>query len=283
MRGALSIGSVSVSGDEALCLSCLMGLDMEKIRAVPSSDRIKTFWSLIPKVSMGLIFSRVPNKLIHRVIRWAPSSFLELLPTNHWAGPQGLDDDSNAVVAESGLLADLPGYILDPTLIPPNEDMDNTFEHHLLRRDIYNTWYVLMLEGHWGQSSSSSRGPQRLGMIIAHSILSADSAARDAGSPSRPFSIRNTEPGIIVRIVESKCGMLYVKAKGLPVFQKLGEGYQRYLRVARKCARPILACKGATATASPIRARRNSGRLRKEPRQIPVARCLQKRSPASWG
>ena len=247
LRTALSIRSVSVSTDEALCLACLMGLDMKKITAVSLPDRMKVFWSLLSKAPVGLVFSRTSKKLNYHGFHWAPSTFLGLLPKGHWAGPQGLDDNrAEGIITGAGLLVKLPGYTLHPNLISPDKDMESTFKHDVLLQDPQNIWYALNVEEPWGESSSNLKGPQTLGLILAMSTTSPEAAARDAGSPLGIFNIRNSVIGVLARTVKREGTIIHTKVKRHVLFQKLGEGYQTYLNEAKSHARRILSDEKAT-------------------------------------
>lgn len=72
---ALQYRSTSVETDEPLCLSCLVGLDMDKILEVEPDERMVAFWSMFPNIPRVLIFWQ--NETLQQPgFRWAPKSFL---------------------------------------------------------------------------------------------------------------------------------------------------------------------------------------------------------------
>jgi hypothetical protein len=246
-RYALSMRSASVGTDEALCLSCLMGLDMENFTNIPPSDRMKVFWSLMLRAPVGLVFSKAPKKLAHPGFHWAPSTFLGLLPDGHWAGPERyIDDGSEAIITQSGLLLRLPGYTLHPNLIPPDQDIQGVCETGLLLQDSESISFILGLEKSWGASSSNLEGPQTLGLILTDPLTGDEATTYDVSTPRGEFNIWGAaDESILARSVESKDGILHVKGERHVNFQRLGEGNQTYLNEAKKCARYILADKDA--------------------------------------
>ncbi|MCJ1355049.1 MAG: hypothetical protein MMC33_005040 [Icmadophila ericetorum] len=248
LREALSVRSVSVSTDEALCLFCLMGLDMGKIVAVPAPDRMRMFWELMPKVPIGLVFSKAPQKLTQTGFHWAPSTFLGLLPKGHWATEQIPGHGNRAVPTESGLLVSLPGYTFHPRLSRPEQDLSETFKRDMLVQDATKKWYVLSLEESWGQSLQTSKGPQRIALILPKPMERQEGTGHEPGFPAGAFTVRYSENGVVVRINQTQAGTHHVSAWRHALFQELGEGYQRYLQTAKECAQQILADEAAART-----------------------------------
>ncbi|KAH5524331.1 hypothetical protein HBI24_056980 [Parastagonospora nodorum] len=72
---ALQYRSTSVRSDEPLCLSNLLGLDIEGILRADPPMRMVEFWRMQEKVPMGVVFYR-GEKLHFPGFRWAPKSFL---------------------------------------------------------------------------------------------------------------------------------------------------------------------------------------------------------------
>ncbi|KAL9119268.1 MAG: hypothetical protein Q9187_004179 [Circinaria calcarea] len=239
IRAALSVRSVSVSTDEALCLACLVGLDITKVTSVPISQRMQTFWSLMAKVPTGLVFSKAPGKLSQDGFRWAPSTFLGILPRDDWAGPIGLDHQMTGIPTNRGLLCSLPGYILHPNLIKHGENLDDSFVHDMVLRDTNKDWYALSLEEKWNEELHKLNGPLSLALILAQ-------AAHDNETSSLLglFNIRQTLTGIVALIAESKGSTYYVKAQRHAIFQKLAPGYQTHHNAAKNCAQQALTNEG---------------------------------------
>ena len=66
MRESLQGRSVSSNYDEALCLSCNMGFEMELITGV-EEEHMPTFWKYVEDIPVGLIFSTARKKQHKRV------------------------------------------------------------------------------------------------------------------------------------------------------------------------------------------------------------------------
>ena len=75
IQAALQYRSTSVATDEPLCLSCLMGLDTDKILEAEPSERMAAFWSMCPRIPRVLVFWQ-HERLQQPGFRWAPKSFL---------------------------------------------------------------------------------------------------------------------------------------------------------------------------------------------------------------
>ena len=84
MRESLKGRAVSVPSDEALCLFCNMFLDMKLVTGLPPSDRMPKFWSLVPKIPIGLVFSAARQKFDLPGLHWAPKSFMGDLDVPLW-------------------------------------------------------------------------------------------------------------------------------------------------------------------------------------------------------
>jgi hypothetical protein len=72
---ALRTRSTSVSSDEALCLSTLMGMDTFKVFNAHPSYRMQQFWAMLDYIPSQILDDRSP-KLTAQGYHWAPKSFL---------------------------------------------------------------------------------------------------------------------------------------------------------------------------------------------------------------
>jgi hypothetical protein len=118
LREAMRFRSVSVPADEALCLFCMAGLDMATITPVEPSPqaRMRVFWSQMQAVPSGLLFSKCPQKLLAPGFRWAPLTFMGVLPRGeYWSGTGDLANDSVGKPTPRGLLVPFPGYTCNVT------------------------------------------------------------------------------------------------------------------------------------------------------------------------
>ena len=90
-RSVLKTKTTTRDSDQALCLASLMKLDLKKITDASTEEKMKVFWSLVPRIPIGIIFSKSKAKLNFDGYRWAPTSFLEFRDkwkkTDEWLGP----------------------------------------------------------------------------------------------------------------------------------------------------------------------------------------------------
>jgi hypothetical protein len=104
--------------DEVICLSVLLGIDVQSILDKPSQDRMKCLFQTIDNIRPAIVFSDGPR--IHQDgFRWAPSSFLR--PEKHPQEP-GFHP-GRGVWAERhpmGLLVNFDGFLLPK---PPVESV----------------------------------------------------------------------------------------------------------------------------------------------------------------
>jgi hypothetical protein len=231
LRSALSTRTVSVATDEVLCLACLMGLEMAVITAVPPSARMKIFWSLIPKVPAGLVFSRAQQKLSEPGFRWAPSSFLSLLPSahasDHWAGPYGVNHTAVATLTEAGLVLALPGFIFQPYY-------SIQLDTKSLIQDREGRWYSLTYEEPCNRPEDHSETPQ-CALILSSILQDHVSSDLDSG-----FEHQSETTGILASITRVEKGIFLVKARRHITLTLLGTQSQAYFHAARRCAQEII-------------------------------------------
>lgn len=76
LQKRLECRSTSVATDEALCIGCLLNVDLEKIDSAPPHQRMKVIWSLMQEVGQDIIFSHSRN-LEDDGFRWAPATLLQ--------------------------------------------------------------------------------------------------------------------------------------------------------------------------------------------------------------
>jgi hypothetical protein len=208
-----------------------MGLEMAAITAVPPSARMKVFWSLLPKVPAGLVFSRARQKLSEPGFRWAPSSFLSLLPSahasDHWAGPYGVEHTAVATLTQAGLVVALPGFIFRPYY---NIQLDTS----PLVQDREGRWYSLTYEEPCKRPEDVSETPQYA--LILSSILQ-DHVSSDLDSG---FEHQSETTGILAAITRTEDEMFLVEARRHVILTLLGAQSQAYFHLARRCAQDII-------------------------------------------
>ncbi|XDG09156.1 hypothetical protein ABKA04_008771 [Annulohypoxylon sp. FPYF3050] len=159
----MAFRSTSVATDEALCLSTLMGLDMDEILEAEPEQRMAAFWRKVPCAPSSLLIASVPT-LDDVGLSWAPRSCLltnerlsetgslNTLPSISLRRPTRLTDD--------GLMVDGPGLLIRCDGYRPEGDFlvedDLGFKYHvktLLHKDIATNAFreavaVLVVHGH---------------------------------------------------------------------------------------------------------------------------------------
>jgi hypothetical protein len=170
MRESLQARSVSVIYDEALCLFCNMGFDMELITDLAEEERMPAFWKHVKEIPIGLIFSTARLKLTRPGLRWAPASFMGDIDTPHWYLEQNLEPRVDGFPGPNGLEIQVPGFLFDAGLLRHDDSFDTVFSDTWLnvqdQRD--RTWYfVEMLEGYWNQDRKEDpKGGEQLAILI---------------------------------------------------------------------------------------------------------------------
>ena len=206
LRGALCCRSVSVPADEALCLFCLAGFDMQQITSVPAAARIrmKVFWSQMHAVPSGLIFSKYPEKLDEPGFRWAPLSFMGALPRNHWAGIVKCAEDSNGVPTPDGLQVRFQGFVCKVGWNGPEDDTGFYFHNA-------GDWFRLYFEEPWHPKSTfmPPDGPQKMAIILAESLKRPATREEDGDVKKPRWS--NSSIGLLGYIMHEDAGIKCVK------------------------------------------------------------------------
>jgi hypothetical protein len=176
---------------------------MAVITAVPPSARMKVFWSLQPKVPAGLVFLRARQKLSESGFRWAPSSFLWLLPSahvsDHWVGPYGVNHTAVATLTQAGLVLALRGFIFRPYY---NIKLDT----EPLLQDMEGRWYWLTYEEPCKRSEDVSDMP-RCALILSSKLHDRVSSDLDSG-----FETQSETTGILAGIARTGNGMFLARA-----------------------------------------------------------------------
>ena len=109
-RAAIRTRATSKASDEAICLSQLLQLDLNKVVYLDKSETMAGFWASMEKVASGMAFSDASKKLASKGYHWAPASLMGDFESKEtsWAGPRSLWHNLDAVASECGLLAALP-------------------------------------------------------------------------------------------------------------------------------------------------------------------------------
>lgn len=93
--------TTSVVSDEAVCLACLLDLDMYKIASAPKDQKMKEFWSVQKRLHASLCLWDGP-RLDIQGYRWAPAGFLN--SSAALGVPGSTFQQIEAVLTESGLM-----------------------------------------------------------------------------------------------------------------------------------------------------------------------------------
>jgi hypothetical protein len=224
---ALSFRTTSVASDEALCLSTLMGFNIQDILDVKDLDdtdpmalansRMKAFWAQFDEVPRVLIKFDGPT-LSEDAWSWAPSSLLlsKDRPLHAYrcfmtSSPQP------AIRTTDGLSVDLPGLLFRSSVPLGVEfyvrDESQTLYHiyfELTRYKNLARTYIHNHSGHYQEElcidSYSVTGSDQLAFIFDQT--------NDEEGDTRPKSSHTTETGILVA-VNSILGDGSLKAKKL--------------------------------------------------------------------
>lgn len=152
MRESLQARAVSVASDEALCLFCNMNMDMEIVTSLAPEDRMSRFWADMKKVPLGLVFSTSAKKLATPGLRWAPSSFMGELDSQHWYLEQSIEPRRDGFATPQGLQIQAPGLMCDSRLLTYDDSFDTLFaDTWLSLSDEDGTWYFIETLGLWHQ------------------------------------------------------------------------------------------------------------------------------------
>jgi hypothetical protein len=150
MRESLQARTVSDPTDEALCLFCNMGLDMELITNIPPEDRMPMFWSQIKRIPVGMVFSTAPRKLTRKGFRWAPATFMG--ETASWCFEQRLIPCIDGFSTSNGLQAHLPGILLNRNFLMDDDDFEYFVEGTTVDiQDSDGVWYFIEFRDRWNQ------------------------------------------------------------------------------------------------------------------------------------
>lgn len=113
--GNMAFRSTSVATDEAICLSTLMGLDMDAMLSVEAEQRMAAFWRQVPCAPSSLLLASVPT-LDEPGLSWAPYS--SLLVKDRLSETGSLNTLSNVslrrptTLTARGLEIDSPGLLI---------------------------------------------------------------------------------------------------------------------------------------------------------------------------
>ena len=167
LRTMLWSRTVSVAADEALCLFCLADLEMEKILSVPASpiSRMTMFWNQMQTVPSGFFFSKAHPKLDVPGLRWAPSSFMGVLPRNHWAGSPKAEQSLTGIPTARGLVANFSGFIFDAVRQDLHDDAYFFFQST-------GNWFNAYIREPWHQISAfnGQTGSEQIAIILMEAL-----------------------------------------------------------------------------------------------------------------
>lgn len=235
IRDVLKSRSVSVGSDEPQCLASLMCLDLKCIMSVPVTERMKCFWSLVPKVPAGLIYSKAPKKLKAPGFRWAPSSFLGSSPEHRWGGYPLPEANEEGEAIESGLLVTMPGYVFDPYAVSRSDDINDVVEYMWVVSDSDGNYFRFSTCEPWTETLTPLEGDQTLALILGMPMDKQEAEYNDYDH-GELFEQRLVRNGIIARIVNSNDDPVYVRTHRHACLTMLGPGYQIYYKLMQEFA-----------------------------------------------
>jgi hypothetical protein len=102
LEKVLPYRQTSIASDEDLCLSTLLGMDLESLCDLPDEERVRRMFLRIGEIDAGILFGIRP-RLQQPGYRWMPSSFV-----SERVELQG----KLAKVTELGVEVKLPGLLV---------------------------------------------------------------------------------------------------------------------------------------------------------------------------
>lgn len=260
-RRALRTRAVSVASDEALCVSCLMNIELDDIVAAPPEDRMATLWRKFNRVPVGMVFSRAQCKLATTGLRWAPESFLGFTPStgeeDSWYGPNQHSKQVTAIPGERGLSVQLPGFMMHTTYTTRpdritatlSESWQKTLSKALFIHDDHNNWWLLLREGQWTDKvkDPSDWAPSRMAVLLDAAMNPDVGRTRPprsgSASTEHPFAIGSTCEGVLgfVHPVPSpRDNALLFEAEEHVSVSPLNSGFAAYLTAVQALAAEII-------------------------------------------
>lgn len=103
-------------------------------------------------------------------------------------------------------------------------------------QDMDGLWYAMRLEGPWRQDSGIDVATKQLVVIVAHELKRSGLPVQSQHTQSDIFSFQDHAVGILASINKFEAGIIYATAHEHVALELLGEGTQRYLSIAMKCA-----------------------------------------------
>lgn len=185
IRHSLCRRTTSKQKDEAICLASIMSIPIQPIIDAPDHKKVCVFWSLLPCVPSGMVFSMASKKLTAEGLRWAPESMMADLHISQWGGPSGLFEDTLATPTPQGLSVKLHTLVIGPKstemsvtpaqkrrswsnlLLSFNENTSKIKSFALC--DEAGVWYKCLLEKNWHQVPVEIDTSEQAIILVAHS------------------------------------------------------------------------------------------------------------------
>ena len=249
LRQALSSRLVSYKADEAVCLASLMVMDIKPIYNAEGKERMRVFWSQIPKVPTGLAFSRAPRKLLFAGYRWAPATLLGFLPPNRWAGGPKICYELTACPTSNGLLSVYPGFVFSDRLVKADIAAHESSYHGVFDRETRQllfrvndpaVWYACTLLEGWAEGRGDPKGYQSLALVLPRA---PGTQARNK-STTDGFQKVDSEYGVLVCIQKRTDKMYVVEGHNHILLEQFGSDESCILQAASECAYQLLAVHG---------------------------------------
>lgn len=256
-RRNLKTRSVSVASDEALCVACLMKMELEDIVDAPEMKRMEVLWWKIGQVPSGMAFSRAADKLSTPGLRWAPASFLGFTPNtgqgeDSWYGSDRRKEKTAAMITKRGLAVRLPGIILHPKfrefvkhLPVAYDEEDRLFlSDHIYIHDERGQWYVLIKGEPWTDKPREDDNlNRRQGILLDESpaqLSSLDQTIEITGLSK--FSTGHPIWGVLVDIEsQDSTKSICVHGRQHVIIASCRYGFSRILQMSKELALKIRA------------------------------------------
>jgi hypothetical protein len=231
-REALKVRAVSVPADAALCLFCIMKLNMELVIGLAPDHRMAKFWSEMKKIPVGLFFSTTKKKLSNRGLQWAPASFVGGLDTSHWYLEQCIRPRIDGYPSLEGLRIQAPGLFFSHNLLLLDQSFEAFFSRECVFQTSDRTWYMVEDLEYWHQDRTENPIAGEQVVLLTAQSMSRHNLRRDM-FPT-PHVLDDIIHGVIGTVTNTD-GVSYFAGYTQAVVHKLSLEWQEYYQLVAEC------------------------------------------------
>ncbi|KAI7775871.1 uncharacterized protein LA080_006162 [Diaporthe eres] len=217
LRQSLRTRATSRKEDEAICLGggilCLPKPYIKEILDSEDSDeRMAKIWAKLPSINVGVAFSKAPQKLKIKGVRWAPATFMGhlYLSNKDWEGPNGCWSAPPALISLAGLVINRSAFIPEyrgkschRTMMRLLDPIKATYENIASLCDGDGRWFDCTMEEMWHDAPVDIDLDAQLVIILEGGIDFED--PRNLGyMKADRFSIWGSQKGLLARVSKAK-------------------------------------------------------------------------------